>query len=175
MSRETELERRNHEFLAHYDPALLSELAEVEDRDTELRLVPARKEGLTLARGSRFVHSKYNPRREAEGLIAKADAPPQRLHLHFGFGLGHLLAADRPLEGGTQIVFEPDPAMIRCAVKHLDLSEVLAPHGAKICCTLTRFRQLLGLGLNRSRQFRVLANQPRRRVCLPESLAMQTK
>ncbi|CAM2067399.1 Motility associated factor glycosyltransferase family protein [Sulfidibacter corallicola] len=159
MSRETELERRNHEFLAHYDPELLSELAEVEDRDTEaLRLVPARKEGLTLARGPRFVHSKYNPRREAEGLIAKADAPPQRLHLHFGFGLGHLLAADRPLEGGTQIVFEPDPEMIRCALKHLDLSEVLTPHGAKICCTLARFRQLLGLGLTRSRQFRVLAN-----------------
>ncbi|WP_298271447.1 DUF3880 domain-containing protein, partial [Geobacter sp.] len=116
---------RNIAALRRRDPdlAALVEAAEPGDR---IVVEPARQGGVTARVGDICIHSPYNPAREAgEWARQQAErfAPAEPLTV-VGFGLGHHLAA-LAAQGFGGTVIEDDPAMIRAAFSHSDLTPTI--------------------------------------------------
>ncbi len=125
--------------LQRMDPDLLRELKGVDCPSWPVET--ARKGGLTLKLGEHHVHSPYDPGREAQRL---AEGPQVPLHLHFGLGLGHLLAADRPAPGGAILILEPLRELVVLALRWTPLAQLLVERNALLCCSIPRFQKLLG-------------------------------
>lgn len=125
--------------LQRWDPDLLRELTDLACPDWPVE--PARKGGLTLKLGESHVHSPYDPAREAQRL---AEGPHVPLHIHFGLGLGHLLAADQAAPNGVILIFEPLRELVLLALRWTPLAPLLAERNALLCCSLMRFQELLG-------------------------------
>ncbi|CAM2007968.1 motility associated factor glycosyltransferase family protein [Acanthopleuribacter pedis] len=121
------MEQKNRAFLTEYDPALVRAWDRMQGK--VLTPTPARKGGVTLTFQGQWVHSRYDPAKEAQ----KACAGPSRpVHLHLGFGLGWFTAADQLEEGHQLVVFEPVPTLFLTAVTHIDLSELLPAKRARL-------------------------------------------
>jgi hypothetical protein len=77
-----------------------------------------------------YLHSPYDPLREAEQFAerALADAPRENLTVLFGLGLGYqaLALAQRIPAGERIMVFEPHTDLLYLALCHVDLSPLLS-------------------------------------------------
>ncbi len=131
-------ERDNRAFLTKYDPELLAEIDSVDA--IPFQPVAAKKRGFTAEVGGRWVHSKYDPIKEAE---KAARGEPRSLHVHLGFGFGHLVEVDAPEPGGSTLVFEPVPALVAAAFRLRPLEPLLRAKRARVCCSPERFKRLL--------------------------------
>ncbi len=79
--------------------------------------------GLARAGRSLYFHSRYSPGREAERLAATVSTGG--LAVVVGIGMTHhIREIDRV--AGFQLVVEPDPALVRSALAHEDVAELLA-------------------------------------------------
>ncbi|HOT45784.1 MAG TPA: DUF115 domain-containing protein [Spirochaetota bacterium] len=86
--------------------------------------VPAvTKEGKRL-----FVHSRFDPVKEAERFIGEIDTSAFDLYIVFGFGFGYHLEELLKRTGGDSLVLviEKSPLMLRKAMERRDLAPVLA-------------------------------------------------
>ncbi len=142
----------NKRFFNQYDPALVAELEGVAPASVE----PARREGFTLKVEGKYVHSKYNPLKEAQSVLSKVKTPPQKLHIHFGFGLGYFLQADVPQQDGQILFFEPNPSLVAAAMEHMPLGDLVKTRKARIFCSLRRFRETLRQAMQRDVPIRIV-------------------
>lgn len=78
--------------------------------------IPGRQGEPTLRVAGAFFHSRYNPRQEAERLVASAELKTTRPVLVIGMGLGYHAEALRAA-GFTVAVAEPDPAIAGAAFR----------------------------------------------------------
>lgn len=116
---------KNITALRRRNPGLAT-LIEATEPGDRIAVEPARQGGLTARVGDICVHSPYNPAREAEEWSrqqAGRFAPADPLTV-VGFGLGHHLAA-LAAQGFGGTVIEDDPAMLRAAFSHSDLTAVI--------------------------------------------------
>lgn len=129
---------KNRRFLAEYDPELAAHLDEpCVDR---WQVVACADGAQTLQADGHLLHHAAQPLAEARQLLQHG---PGALHLHFGFGLGHFVAADEPAAGGALLVFEPDRAAFQQALAHVDLAELLPARNAQIFLSAERFAKTL--------------------------------
>lgn len=113
--------------MAVYDPDLTRSWARLQARP--LTPEPARKGGLTVAINNQFVHSRYDPAKEAAKLT---EGDPKPVHLHLGLGLGHFLAADPVNADERVVVFEPIAELFLTAAAHVDFSTLLPAKNARL-------------------------------------------
>ena len=121
------------------------------DWSAELENTPARKgveriEGRngepTLRIDNVFLHSRYNPREEAERLVASAALDSTRPVMLVGVGLGYVVEALKK-EGITVAAVEPDPLVARYAVEGLlhDAETLLGVGDADTIAATDNFRK----------------------------------
>lgn len=134
-------EQQNRAFFAAYDPDFLKELeGDFQDGAPE----PAKKRGYTLNLNGKYVHSKYDPIKEAEKAVAGEACI---CHVHFGLGLGYFLQCDQTLDGGSMVVFEPDRGLAVTALKTQPLADLVRTKNVRFCCSLRRLKELLTICL----------------------------
>jgi len=77
-----------------------------------------------------YLHSRYEPRKEAERLIESIAVEQKTTFYILGLGLGyHLeLLFERASDEAIFCIFEPDIQMIRAAMESRDLSKLLTSH-----------------------------------------------
>jgi hypothetical protein len=98
-----------------------------EDAAGELTIVPAASGALTALAGGTYVHSRYDPVREAGRLLASEVEPAASAALFLGLGLGYLPEAFLALYPGRPLaVVEPDLGLFRQALASRDLTALLA-------------------------------------------------
>lgn len=124
----------NLAVLRRSDPALAA-LMEADAGMGDFSLDRAKNGEPIVKRGGIFLHSSYNPSREGAEWAEKGICGEVRAITLLGLGLGYHLKslAERGFHGSF---IEPDIAMFRLALRHLDLTLVLE-----------RFRPLVGLSL----------------------------
>ncbi|CAM2007994.1 motility associated factor glycosyltransferase family protein [Acanthopleuribacter pedis] len=149
--------QNNLAFLRRVDPVSAARLAAHAEKPFEGELVPAKKEGWTVRIGRAWVHSKYHPGREAEQLVAAETEALTELNLHFGLGLGYLVAADATLPAGVRFVFEPNPALLWLALDVLDLPLLYEERGLRLFLDESAFGAALEEVFDRGFNFRVFA------------------
>ncbi|MFT8318832.1 MAG: 6-hydroxymethylpterin diphosphokinase MptE-like protein [Sporolactobacillus sp.] len=105
----------NRNYLRLHHRALLENLKKIEERpDDRVKVEDSRSGKLTLkiddGNGFRYVHSKYNPEKEAFQLISHIEGLSECDHLIFiGSGLGYAMSALHEIYPGMKLsVFEPD-------------------------------------------------------------------
>lgn len=129
---------KNRRFLADYDPELAAAL------ETPLTnrwlVVTCPDGGATLQADHQLLHHAEQPLAEARRLLQHG---PCALHLHFGFGLGHFLAADQPAAGGAVLIYEPDRAAFQRALAHVDLADLLPARNAQIFLCANHYARAL--------------------------------
>jgi hypothetical protein len=113
----------------------LAEAVEASLEQDGYRLEPSRSLKPTLcvpASSGRqaYLHSRYEPVKEAEQLIESIDPAEKTCFYVLGLGLGyHLeLLFNKASEEAIFCVFEPDILIIRAAMESRDLSEMIASH-----------------------------------------------
>lgn len=117
---------RNLSALYARHPAL-RELGLEQAEAGELSVVPAAAGAATALLGGAYVHSRYDPVREAQRLVAQEVEPEASAALFLGLGLGYLPEAFLALRPGRPLaVVEPDLALFRQALACRDLSSLLA-------------------------------------------------
>lgn len=151
MVAEMDLQAENKELLQVDDPELLKELEGALTQGQQVE--PARKGGFTLKVGGVYVHSKYDPIKEARKIVR---GTPQGVHFHFGLGLGYLLEVDEPEEQGAIVIFEPNPAFVLEAMQCRPLARMLRAKNARLCCRPERFQTLVAAVMSASRGYRIV-------------------
>lgn len=150
----TQVEQDNRSFLATWDPRLLQALEGVDDSHVTLE---ATAQGPTLRIEDWYAHDTEEPRTSA---AAQLPPQPKPLHLHFGFGLGYFLDADTPTPQGNVLVYEPDPAILRCALRHIPLEPLLRSKRATLCTNFARFQYIVMRTKARRGTYRYFVNRP---------------
>jgi hypothetical protein len=93
----------------------------------ELEIVPAATGAATALLGGAYVHSRYDPVREARRLLALEVQPETSSALFLGLGLGYLPEAFLALHPGRPLaVVEPEPALFVQALACRDLTALLS-------------------------------------------------
>ena len=128
----------NGQFLKNWDPLLLEELDRLEGAPVEVR--PGTEGGWTVSQAGFHFHDPKNPQAEAIGVVG---IEPCRVHLHFGFGLGYFAEADEVAPEGMILVFEPNPELVKAALKVRDLRQLFRKKLMYICCSLPRYRLMV--------------------------------
>jgi len=130
-----ELWDRNLEVLLRRDATLAALVQNCED-PVGLSVERAKNGEPIVKRNGICLHSSYDPSREAAGWLEKLDCDSSAPLTVLGFGLGYQVKA--LAEAGYRGTFiEPDPALFRLALQHLDLTIVLE-----------RFKPLVGVPLD---------------------------
>jgi hypothetical protein len=97
-----------------------------------LSIQPARMNGFSLRTPEGIsLHSRINPHREAENLVRSRGIFGGGHVIAFGFGLGYHLQAAAAVPGGidTLIAVEFCPCVVKTALEHIDLTDLLAWSG----------------------------------------------
>ncbi|HTW94622.1 MAG TPA: 6-hydroxymethylpterin diphosphokinase MptE-like protein [Tepidisphaeraceae bacterium] len=114
------------------DATLAAEIEAIDDE--QVYPVVASRSGpptLSLPTGdgkSLWLHSRYEPVREAAGLVDPIDIADTPAFYVLGFGLGyHVQAlADRVSAKTMLVIFEPDLRLLRTAFTHIDFSRLIS-------------------------------------------------
>jgi hypothetical protein len=117
----------NLEALRVHHPDLARAVADFREESGEMQLMEARSGEPTAVRRGLFMHSRHDPRAEAERQAARElkDAPSAAIIM--GFGLGYLAEAVRRLFPEMPLlVLEPDGEIFRAALASRDLSALLS-------------------------------------------------
>lgn len=142
---------QNRRFLERHFPDVLAAIDKAEDLG--LKVSEARKGGLTMHLGEAAIHSAYDPAKETAKVFRKDSA---EVHIHFGFGLGHLLQADT--EARQIIIYEPVPAILAETIKHVDLKRLIDPQRTALTCDLTTFKAHAHQRIRGDASCRIIAN-----------------
>ncbi|MDJ0838570.1 MAG: DUF115 domain-containing protein [Acidobacteriota bacterium] len=145
-------EEANRVFFETYDPQFLEEFGAWEQSPAVIQ--PGRKGSPTMSIDDRFVHSSYDPLKEA---LKAAGKSRSYLHIHLGFGLGYLVDADHTQPGGCMVILEPDRRILSAALHRRELGSLLRERNARICCTLERFRSLIFAAMKPNHNFKLAA------------------
>lgn len=121
----------NQTFLKEWDPWLLDEL-EVEGEACVLEESEAGQTTLRIE-GHSFHHAN-GPENQGRGV--------DPLHLIFGFGLGQFLPNYSLPSGARLIVFEPNPAFVRVALRQRFWRSIFQEKNLTLCCSFKRFHYL---------------------------------
>lgn len=128
----------NMRGLWRLDARLAWEIDQLPD-DAGLDVQASRRGGPTAAvrtddGRSLFLHSRYSPEREASDFAERIEAGDAACIVLCGLGLGHHLKAICSRFGRETLVLvsEPDPATIKSAMQHVDLSRELASGRVRI-------------------------------------------
>lgn len=136
----SELFEKNLAALRRGDPALAESVKQLTHAGGDLDLERARNGQAIVRKGGIYLHSPYDPAKEASTWVASSVQGSPRAICVLGCGVGYHLAA--LAEAGYRgTVVEPDPALFRLALEHCDLTSVLS-----------RFRPLVGIPLDRLRR-----------------------
>ncbi len=134
-----EMWERNLDVLARTTPELVALLRNSGD-EKGLTVERARNGELTVKRDGIYLHSSFDPSREAAGWVEKLGGDSASPLTVAGFGLGYHLKA--LAEAGFRGTFiEPDVALFRLAMQNLDMVQVLE-----------RFQPLVGLSAGQLRR-----------------------
>ncbi|RKY34179.1 MAG: hypothetical protein DRP78_06930 [Candidatus Omnitrophota bacterium] len=133
-------------------PELLEKLAKNSKDETRIETIYAKNGSLTVKVKQRFLHSAYNPEKEAQDLIKKQNLADNDNLLIFGFGFGYHIfeILKMRINFKTMIVIEPDVDLFKIVLRHKDLSDFLNLKNLKIylgCSTLDIFDSLSNFGL----------------------------
>lgn len=145
------LKLKNTDFLQKHFPDVVLSLQHCQP--LPLTVSKARKGGLTMTVGEAHVHSAYDPKKEANKLFRKE---PAEVHIHFGFGLGHLLQADTDSE--CILIYEPVPALLLETIKHCDLQTMIDPKRTVLTCDLAMFKKHAHLRIRGDASCRIIPN-----------------
>ncbi len=144
---------RNMAALWATDPRLAQQIDDLPD-EAVVEVEPSRAGPVTARMTGEngrpiYLHSKYDPRKEAEKLAASLEIDGCGSLFVMGFGLGYhvkALFAQLGTEGGI-IIAEPSLPLLKTALEHVDLAEVL---GSQRCFILTEIdKNLLSTRLGR--------------------------
>ena len=92
-----------------------------------LQLLPTPAGQPTARLGPVYLHSRYDPAREADRLVRESTPPGVSLGVFYGFGLGYLVESFVRLHPSTPVaVVEPDPGLFAEALAARDLRPLLA-------------------------------------------------
>lgn len=160
--------QHNCRLLSVYDAEALQQL-ETPATDARVAVVAARRHGLTLTEAGGFVHSKYDPLKEAAQLVkqAAADSAQEGVaghHIHFGFGLGYLAEADLSRGDAPLLIYEPNPTFFKAALESRDLGDLWRSQRVFVRTTEKGFRALLRRHIGAMNQIQFLINPFHRRV-----------
>ncbi|CAM2007599.1 motility associated factor glycosyltransferase family protein [Acanthopleuribacter pedis] len=163
-----ELLSLNRTALAEYDAPALAVLAGLTP-DPGVAIQAARRNGLTLAVDGVYVHSKYDPFKEATQLIQKAAAENQTEeaashHVHFGFGLGFLAEADAASFAGPILIYEPNPTLLLAALSSRDLTDLWRQRRVFVRTTEKGLRAWVRRHMGAMKQIQLLFSPYHRRV-----------
>ena len=93
---------------------------------TELKVVPSRSGSPTALLADRYIHSRFDPAKEARRILEQEYSEEATTYLFYGFGLGYLVEAflnahpDR-----SAIVVEPDCSLFIKALESRDLKDLI--------------------------------------------------
>ncbi len=160
--------QHNYQLLSEYDVEAVRQL-DASATDARVAVVAARRNGLTLTEAGGFVHSKYDPVKEAAQLVKQAAAERDQEgvaghHIHFGFGLGYLAEADLARAEGPLLIYEPNPTFFKAALESRDLSSLWRSRRVFVRTTEKGFRALLRRHIAAMNQIQFLMNPFHRRV-----------
>jgi hypothetical protein len=117
---------RNLGALPEHLSQQLEQLAQ-DHYDGALTIESARSGEPTARCGGAYVHSKHDPRREAQRLFERMDPPTGQTLLFYGFGLGYMVEEFLyRVEGGTAVVVEPDAGSMLRALDSRDMTTFLS-------------------------------------------------
>ncbi|MFA6507845.1 MAG: 6-hydroxymethylpterin diphosphokinase MptE-like protein [Treponemataceae bacterium] len=120
-----ELRSRNKAILRERFPGLWEKIAEtMENTSYELTLETSLRGEPTLRAKGLWVHSRFEPRKEAERLAALAEGDGPVVVL--GFGLGYAAEAVSADNSRAVIVVEKDPRILMLAFEERDFSSFLS-------------------------------------------------
>lgn len=157
---------RNQSFIVEHAPHLQSLCQR--SPDPRVHVEQTRKEGYTLRFENRYVHSRYDPLKEARRLLTDTTLTSGCLLVIFGFGTGWLLeAVDLPPESRV-LVFEPSPEIARAALEVVDLGRLLTSKRARLYVTESDLAAALKEEVDHQRDLFVLLN-PFHKKFFPEA------
>lgn len=92
-----------------------------------LEIETARSGAPTARLGGHYLHSRYDPAREAQRIAGKIAAAAGDCVVLFGFGLGYVAEALMAVDPDREVlIVERNPAVLKAALSSRDLSAVLA-------------------------------------------------
>ncbi len=122
---------RNMAELWRHDPALAMVIDAIpDDKRPEIQDTRSGQKTVAIASGDRrpvFLHSRYDPVKEAEQLVGGVVTDDQFCFVVGGFGLGyHILALEEAITSdGIIVVAEPNVALLAAAFASVDFSNLL--------------------------------------------------
>lgn len=163
-----ELLRHNQTLLTAYDAPAWEPLQGLAP-DPRVAVQAARRNGLTLTHDGAFVHSKYDPIKEAAQVVKQAAAEEQTNgaaghHIHFGFGLGYLAEEDLAAFDGPLLIYEPNPTFLLAALSARDLEGLWQSKRVFVRTTEKGFRALLRRHMGAMKQVQLLFSPYHRRT-----------
>ncbi len=122
---------RNLSALYRKDPKLARRIDEVRDEDRP-EVLPTRSGEVTVriegVSGATYLHSRYDPVKEARRLIDGVEVDEKYCFVVLGFGLGyHVRALHERLQGDAVIiVIEPSVRLLSAAFAHVDFVDLIS-------------------------------------------------
>ena len=118
---------RNLKALAEHHPCAHQVLAQPAEGDSRVRVVDTVSGFPTAVVDGIFLHSRYDPRRDAAAQVEREIEPETTAVVVLGFGLGYGAEAARERYPGLPLlVVEPDTEIFRAALGARDLGQFLA-------------------------------------------------
>ena len=121
---------KNLDLLRKRHPLLGASIAELKD-DPSIAVVSARDNNkvpeVSIGERRMYIHSRFAPEKEAERLISEVETGQYDLFIVFGFGFGFHLEEllRRAGRDSTVLALEKSATLLREAMRHRDLSDVL--------------------------------------------------
>ncbi|MEW5767747.1 MAG: 6-hydroxymethylpterin diphosphokinase MptE-like protein [bacterium] len=136
MDKDNQLYGNNLKLLRYIEPELARQVENIQPSG-EIEVIPARQGLPTLKIGNNFLHSRYDPLKEAGRFIQAYDLSSASLIAVFGLGLGyHVLAMVRHLKPGKKLlILEKDFGILKTALQLIDLRQILQWKGLKLIVT----------------------------------------
>ncbi len=115
---------KNINRLRKCDPVLASKI-DLLKKPCQLKVETSKTGKPTLKIQDKYLHSKYDPLKEGKGWAETFDIQKDISICVFGFGMGyHVQALLNRIEGPVYVV-EPSLDILRCALEHMDLTEII--------------------------------------------------
>lgn len=136
MAKSSKFYEPNFQLLKYIEPDLARKVANIQPSG-EIEVIPTRQELPTIKIGNNFLHSRYDPLKEAVRFVQSFDLTSGNLIAIFGLGLGyHVLEIINHLKPGQKLlILEKDIGLLKTALELVDLRQILQLEGLKLIVT----------------------------------------